>query len=158
MKPEAGDALLNGAMTLMGDIAPLLEGGYGGGTTNTLGAMMMMAAQEFERGAHSRVEAIRDLKDLFARAASVVDNKALAGKLTDASKDEDSDLLITSLNQSLATLRSLLIELHIHIEGSTRVDAKEIEDRIWQHLALDAERFGFVLEQKEERELRDEGV
>lgn len=145
MKPEAGDALLNGAMTLMGDISPLLEGGYGSGTTNTLGAMMMMAAQEFERAAESRVQGIRELRDLFARAATVIDDKALAERLTAASEGQDKDLLITTLNQSLSALRSLLIELHIHVEGSPRADAKEIENQIWRHLALDAERFGFVL-------------
>lgn len=107
MIPEA-DTMLNGAaMKLLLDIAPLLPPGYGQGSASTVAMVMMLAAQQFDKGADNRLWEIEAMRTLLARGGT---NPGAAG----------TDRSIAALNAEHAALSRSLIELHARIEGEDR--------------------------------------
>lgn len=146
MKPDITSALNTGSMTLLGEIAPLLEGGYGGGTVTSISIMMLFAAKEAEQGAQMRVLSIGDMRELFGEAAALVSDKSLAVRLEVASRGAEDSLLISKLDETRSRLRALMIELHAHIEQQQAGWARTLDLKIWDVLAKDTERFEIVLE------------
>jgi hypothetical protein len=140
MKPDLTQALNTGAMTLIGEISPLLEGTYGSGSINTLGAMMMIGALEHERGADNRVTSIREIQSLFAAVLPDLQEDSLTAKLTEAGKITVDDFKISALDGQLDRLKAVLIELHVYAEAQTGAVGMDLRDKIWQVLSDDADR------------------
>jgi len=146
MKPDMASALNLGSMTLLGEIAPLLEGSYGGGTVTSFSFMMFFAAKEAEQGIEMRVQSNRDMRGLFAEAAGLISDGGLAARLEAASNTVDESLLLSKLDETRSGLRALMIELHAITEQEQAEWARALNLKIWDLLAKDAARFEIVLE------------
>ncbi len=124
----------------MGGLAPLLPAGYEQGTAMLQAILMLFAAQEYERGAEIRAAENRDMRALFQESAPLVADAALRTQLARASETSDASLAISTLNESNAALRRLLIALHEHVESCEGRAARDWEMRIWNVLRRSAER------------------
>lgn len=126
---------LNGlARTLMMDLGPQLQNAYAGQTLQISTALLMMAAQEFDRAAARLVEENDALLALFAGAAPVVTDEPLRSALAEATAG-GSTLLVSALHERNRTLRALLVRLHAHVESLHGDAARLLEARIWTELA-----------------------
>jgi len=140
MKPEVDQILGLSAGQLLGGIAPLLPAGYAQGTTSLVAFMMILSAQEYERGADIRATENGELRALFKSLAPLVRDKALQAQLDAAAAATDSSLKISVLDTANYELRRLLISLHIHMESQEGEEARAAEKRIWQILRAMADR------------------
>jgi hypothetical protein len=106
MTPEA-DMLLNiGAGKLIGEIAPSLPPGYAAGSTSTVGMVMILAAQEYGKGADTRIWENARMAELLAAHGVADDTKAASNTIAD-------------LNTANSALKTKLIALHAKIDGET---------------------------------------
>ena len=139
MKPDAGQILNVSALQLLTQIAPLVPAGYPQGTASLLAVLLMMAAQEYERGAEIRAVENADMRALFAELAPMPSDATLKASLLSA-VGNDSPLTISALDTANYELRRLLIDLQSHVEDQSGLEAREAERRIWNVLRASAER------------------
>jgi hypothetical protein len=140
VKPDPGRFLEIAAQQLLGSIGPALPAGYAQSSVGLLAVMLLEVKTELDRAAARRVEENRALRGLFAESLSVLTDTALRDRLDAAARDEDESLLVSALERGNAALRSLLIELHAHVETLRTPEARRIEDAIWAELAASTER------------------
>lgn len=140
MKPDVSRFLEVTVGHLMTKTAPSLGPGYEQSSLLAGGAMLLAVRHEFERAAARRVEENAALRGLFAEAAPVVQDTELGKRLEDAAASQDGSLLVSELEHGNAGLRSLLIDLHTHVEALDSPQARRLEDAIWQELAASTER------------------
>jgi hypothetical protein len=140
MKPEADQILNHSALQLLMNVAPLLAGGYPQGTVSLVSLLMMMVAQEYERGADIRATENAEMRTLFAELGAFVNDGELATKILAASATQDHSLRVSALNEANGALRRLLIDLQAHAELLPGAEARNAERRIWQVLKASAER------------------
>jgi hypothetical protein len=140
VKPDAGKLLGVTAGHLMTRTAPALPAGYEQASVMGLGALLIAAGEEFERGAARRVEENTELRRLFERAAAVCEDADLGARLDAASAGSDESLRLTDLELSNSALRQLLIELHAHVETLDSDAARSLDRAIWRELAASTER------------------
>lgn len=139
MKPDLGHTLATGAMTLLGELSPMLGGTYGSGSANTLGAMMMIASIEQERAADNRMKTIHDVQLLFGDVDSHIEGD-LQRKVKEGLALKPKTLLISELDRVLNGLKSTLIDVQAHVERQDDAASKTINKQIWIVLGDDAER------------------
>jgi hypothetical protein len=140
MRPDI-PTVMNGLFaTLLTDIAPNLNAEYSVGSAGLMGMSLFIVGAEFERGAEIRFRENEEMRALFAEAAGVVADKALAARLLEASKGRDASLLISALEATNANLASLLIELQVALEASSAAPAAALEAKVWDYLVTAAER------------------
>lgn len=140
MKPEADQILNQSAAQVLGMVAPLLPAGYTQGTASLLAFMMIMAAQEYERGAEIRAAENADFRALLGELAPVVEDDDLRAELDRGAKRTDGSLKISALNERNADLRRLVIALQMHVEQLPGSVARDAERRIWDLLKASARR------------------
>jgi len=140
MKPDVQRFIEVTAMYLIGQLAPRLAAKYDQSNVMTLGALLAVLGEEFERASARRVEENRALRELFSQAVPVVQDDALRTKLEAAAAGEDGSLLVSHLEHENSLLRALLIELHDHVEQQATPEAKRIETAIWEELVRSTER------------------
>ncbi len=140
MKPDVERFIEVAAMYLIGQLAPALGSKYDQSNIATLGALLTVLREEFDRASARRVEENRALRQLFAAATPVVQDAALRTQLEEAAAGADGSLLVSDLERGNSILRALLIELHAHVENLTTPDAKRIESAIWAELVKSTER------------------
>lgn len=112
------------------EMGPALPAGYGQGSATLTGVLLLMVAQEFDRAAEIRVKENRAMRSLFAHAADGVDG-AFAERLRAAAGGRDGDLSVAVLDRANGELKTLLIELHAHVERAGDV---ALERRILRFL------------------------
>jgi hypothetical protein len=112
----------------------------------TLAGMLTAVQQEFERAAARRVDENNALRSLISDAASVVTDGDLSHRLSDAAIQSQPSLLVSDLERDNNGLRSLLIELHAHIESIDSPEARRIEEAIWKELVTSTERRRLTLD------------
>jgi len=137
MSPEADQILLLSSSQLSGTLVPLLPSGYAQGQASLLSFMMVMCAQEYERGADIRARENSEIRDLFTTLAPDVTDKDLAAQLAAAAVTRDESLAISTLNTANAELRRLLIALQTLLEQQ---DNRAAQARIWELLKRSAAR------------------
>lgn len=126
MKP-APELVLNQAFAKIAmEMGPALPAGYGQGSATITGVLLLMVAQEFNRAADIRAKENAAMRTLFAEAASTAGGE-LGARLKAAAGESDADLNVATLDRANASLKALLIELHIHTEDAR---AKGLEARI----------------------------
>lgn len=126
MKPSP-DLVLNHAFAKVAlEMGPALPAGYGQGSATLTGVLLLMVSQEFNRAADIRAKENAAMRGLFADAASDVAGE-LGVRLKAAGGEVDADINVATLDRSNATLKALLIELHIYAE---RAGAGGLERRI----------------------------
>lgn len=137
MKPEVDQILGLSAQQMIGALAPLLPAGYPQGSASLLGFMMMLSAQEYERGADIRAAENRDMRQLFRAAAAELDDPELKTMVAKAGETRDASLAISALNAENTELRRVLIRLQAHAEEK---GLRALERRIWDVLKASADR------------------
>jgi len=140
VKPDIARFLDVAAGYLMMQVAPGLAAAYQQSTVAMLAVMLLTVREEFDRAAARRVEENRALRDLFAAALGAVQSDDLRQRLAAAVGDSERSLAIPDLEAANAALRSLLIELHAHVEDLTTPAAGAVEAAIWRELIASTER------------------
>jgi hypothetical protein len=137
MNPEVDQILMLSASQLMGNLAPLLPEAYAQGQAALLSFVMILSAQEYERGADIRVNENADMRVLFRDLAPRVDDAALRARVEAAAGTKDESLTISALNAGNAELRRVLIAIQIHVEDR---NDRDVQSRIWALLKRAAAR------------------
>ncbi len=145
MKPDIDRFIDVAAMYLITQLAPSLGSKYDQSNVATLGALLTVMREEFDRASARRVDENRTLRRLFADAAPVAQDAALRAKLEQAATSDDTSLLVSDLERSNSALRALLVELHAHVEQLATSEARRIEAAIWTELARSTERRRLML-------------
>jgi len=140
MKPEPGRFLAAAAGHLMLKTAGALAPGYEQSSVSVIGLMLTQLAEEFERAAARRIEENRALRRIFADAVAVVADDVLRAKLAEAARGDDTNFTVSALEQNNCALRTLLIELHVHVEELDSEAARRLEAEIWRELVTSTER------------------
>lgn len=140
MKPEASHALERIMQALLGELMPAVQPAYRQASVGMQAMMLVSVREELDRAAARRVDENGALRALFAEAAPAVDDAALRERLAAAARGADESLLVPALEEGNRALRSLLIELHAHVEGLAGDEARRIEAAIWRELAASTER------------------
>jgi hypothetical protein len=140
MKPDVDVTLQIIADSLITEIAPKISDDYIQRNTMITGMLLQSAAEEWDRAAARRVEENRTLRRLFAEVAPEIGDPELRKRLEAASGEEEESLRISDLNTSNDGLRTLLIQLHAHLEEIDTETARRIEAAIWQELRVSTER------------------
>ena len=114
MIPET-DALLNlSAGKLLTEIAPAMPPGYGQGSTSTVAMVLVLAAQEYAKGADTRIWENARMAELLAAHGTPTSIAAASNTIPD-------------LNAANVELKKLLIALHEAVEGADTPEAKRAE-------------------------------
>jgi hypothetical protein len=140
MKPDVDLMLQLIAASLMTEIAPKISDDYTQRNSMLTAMLLQNAAEEWDRAAARRVEENGALRRLFAEVAPEIGDPGLRARLEAASGEEEESLRISDLNRSNDRLRTLLIELHAHLEEIDSDTARRIEATIWQELRVSTER------------------
>mgnify|MGYP001817270613 FL=1 len=140
MKPDVDVTLQIIAASLMTEIAPKISDDYTQRNSMLTVMLLQCAAEEWDRAAARRVEENRTMRQLFAEVVPEIGDRDLRDRLEAASAGEDESLRISDLNRSNDGLRSLLIELHAHVEEIETEAARRIEAAIWKELRVSTER------------------
>jgi hypothetical protein len=140
MRPEITRVFQTFAMDLMMRVLPEIGPAYHQGTIGMMATMLLIAADEWDRGASRRVEENARLRELFGAAAPVLEDAALRDRIARLAATRDDDLRISALEQNNCTLRAALVDLHAHVEALQGDAARRIEDEIWRELAKSTER------------------
>lgn len=140
MRPEITRVFQTFAMDLMMRVIPEIGPAYHQGTIGMMASMLMMAADEWDRGASRRVEENARLRELFTAAAPVVTDSALHDRLAALAAGNDADLRISALEKNNCDLRAALTDLHVHVETLEGAAARRVEEEIWHELARSTER------------------
>jgi hypothetical protein len=140
MKPEPAHALERLMQALLGDLMPNVQPSYRQASVMANAMMVGVMREEIDRAAARRVEENAALRALFADATAVVKDGALCERVAAAARSADASLLVPALDESNRTLRTLLIELHAHVEELPGDAARRVEAAIWRELAASTER------------------
>ena len=125
--------------SLMGGQVFELEADYQQKTAFTMGTLLLFAAQDWDRSAARLVEENAALRALFADAGRQLDGE-LVPRLQEAAASSDPSLVVTELQKANAELRSLLIELHEHVEERDDEIGRALDARIWRELVASTDR------------------
>jgi hypothetical protein len=140
MKPEIARVLEVCAVGLMGDVAPHVSPSYRQATVLSTAVILTSVREELDRIAERRILENRALRSLFAGSLKAVEETGLRERLAAAAREEEPGFKISELEASNARLRSLLIDLHIHVESLDSEAAQRVEAQIWQELKTSTER------------------
>lgn len=140
MKPDVQEVLGQLAQTLIADIGPRIGDAYGQSSAAIIGMLLSAAAEEWDRAAAWRVEENTVLRALFRDADAAVEDERLRERLAEAASGRDPGLRIGELARANDALRSLLIELHAHVEALGSPAARALEEQIWEELRASTER------------------
>jgi len=121
-------------------VLPAISPTYHQGTVGMIATLLVIAADEWDRGASRRLEENQAMRDLFRKAAPVVSDKALSDRLKQLASSSDTDYRVSALEDNNCALRAALIELHTQIESQSGNEAREIENAIWKEIAKSTER------------------
>ena len=140
MKPGVDYALRTLAATLLTDVAPNVTVDYGRASAEFIAALMIVAAEDYDRAADVRVEENRAMREIFRDAAAIVPETALKAKLEAAALGEEASLRVSALDQTNDALKRILIELHEYVDGRPEPWADRIDRMIWRELRASATR------------------
>jgi len=116
MKPTP-ELVLNQAFAKIAlEMGPALPPGYGQGSATTTAVLLLMVAQEFNRGAAIRKAENDAMRALFAEVAGRMP-APLVPVLRSAAGVHDTDLCVSALDASNAALKKLLVEVHAAAEA-----------------------------------------
>lgn len=148
MIPEVHEVLGMFSGNLLVNLVPRIDLEYLRKDAELMAYLLMVCAEEYNRGADIRVRENQDMRRLFRSAAQQVEDPDLEKRLHAAAECEDSSLTITDLNASNSALNTVLIELHEHVEAAADTGvpwAQDLDNRIWDHLHAAIQRRAFIL-------------
>ena len=147
MRPRVEQVCRAFAIELVERVVPAIGSAFQQGTAAMIATMLLMVADEWDRGASRLVEENARLRELFAAAASHVKAPLLQGRLLELVETTDNDLRIAALEVANSKLRSALIDLHAHVELQSGPEARGIEASIWRELMESTKRRRLALAQ-----------
>ncbi len=115
MKPSPEMVLNQAFGKLAMEIGPALPPGYSQGSVTTMGVLLLMAGQEFNRAADVRAKENAAMRALFAEQAGAVSGE-LGARLRAEAATKDADLTVATLDKANASLKTTLIALQTHAE------------------------------------------
>jgi hypothetical protein len=140
MKPDVDLVLRVIAAKLVGEIGPAVPDDYARSNLEVAAGLLIAAAEDYDRAAEVRVEENRAMRAIFREAGSVVVDRELRDRLLAAAESVDPGLRVSALDAENARLRTLLVELHAHVEARPEDWARTVERAIWRELAASASR------------------
>jgi hypothetical protein len=140
MTPDVGQVLTHLAGTLLMEVAPLIPVDYAQKNTQLAAMLLTACVEEWDRAVERRVEENRALRSLFRAALAEVADPELRRRLEEAVAEAELPLRVSAQSRENDRLRSLLIELHAHVEELDSPGARRLEDAIWQELRRSTER------------------
>ena len=127
--------------TLNERIIPVLPDGFAVEVMRLAGLVMAISTNSIDGAVTLRVAENAAMRTLFRDAAPVVSNPALTDALQQGAASVDSGLKISQLDRDNNALRTVLVQLHEHVEQIDSPAARAIDSRIWRMLqAFEAER------------------
>ena len=137
MIPEA-DIVVNAvAAKILTDIAPNLPAGYGQGSSGTLAMTLLLAAQDYDKAADTRVWENARMRELLARR----------GTVPESDMSDGPTVKISALNAVNHRLKAQLIALHEAVEADESAEARALEKDILMFLKESADRRRLYLPQ-----------
>lgn len=127
MIPEADTLLTVGATRLLSEVAPALPPGYAQGGASTVALVMLLSAQEYAKGADTRIWENARMAELLAASGVADDTRAASNTIAD-------------LNAANAVLRRKLIALHERLENEQGAEARSAEKDILAFLKESGDR------------------
>ncbi len=127
MIPEADTLLTVGATRLLSEVAPALPPGYAQGGASTVALVMLLSAQEYAKGADTRIWENARMAELLAASGVADDTRAASNTIAD-------------LNAANAVLRRKLIALHERLENEQGAEARRAEKDILAFLKESGDR------------------
>jgi hypothetical protein len=115
MKPSPEMVLNQAFGKLAMEIGPALPPGYSQGSVTTMGVLLLMAGQEFNRATDVRARENAAMRALFAEQADGVGGE-LGARLRAEAATKDADLTVATLDKANASLKTTLIALQAHAE------------------------------------------
>jgi len=140
MKPDIDVLLRNLGTHIARQVIPRIDDAYLGADLATIAKLLFGVAADFDHAASRLIEENGALRRLFTKAAPLVEAEGLRAELAAAADGSDADFRISSLDQSNASLRSLLIRVHEHVENLEGEQAAQLEASIWQELSASVQR------------------
>jgi hypothetical protein len=140
VKPDVDQTLRALAQTLLVEIAPQVRLKYEQNMAEVSAALLLAAAEEWDRAAERRVEENRALRRLFQDAAPKVADPSLRERLEESGRGCEGSLQIRALDRENDRLRALLIELHTYVEQHRDSESAQIEREIWEELRTSTRR------------------
>jgi hypothetical protein len=127
-------ALFGIGKTLRERVTPAVHEPFAAEMSRLASMLVDICANWVEDAAVVRVEENTRLRALFVEAGAIVPDGQLARRLADAALSADPGLRISELDRENGRLRTLLVELHAHIEGMNTSEARSLDQRIWRIL------------------------
>lgn len=115
-------------------ISPLLSDDFAINDVRMASRLLAMTRLAREDEVALKVEEHELLRALFADAAGVVDDASLATRLRDVAGSPPPGLTISALDAETGRLRTLLVDLHAHVEEQADEAARRIDRDIWRLL------------------------
>jgi hypothetical protein len=140
MKPEVDQVLRAAASQLLTELAPSLPDAYARANVEAIAALLVAAAEEYDRATHVRVEENRSLRRIFAQYGPLVPEAGLRERLAAAAVEEDPSLHVSDLNAANDRLRALVIEFHALVENIDEEWARRANRAVWAELAASVSR------------------
>jgi hypothetical protein len=140
MTPQPDAALRAMMGTLMMEIAPHLPDDYRKASTSLLAFALMVISIELDRAADVAISDNREMRELFATGADVVEDQMLRQRLREAALSSEPDMRVSTLTAATDDLRRLLIELHVALEEQASAAARDLCAGIWRFLRDSAQR------------------
>ena len=134
MKPSADHILQTVAGALMTEYVPSMEADKAKAELGLFALLLGVVSEEMERAVARRVEENRELRGLFSKSLSVVQDEDLKVRLDRAVEAEETDYRVSALDKTNCDLVELLIELHRHVEEMEGEGARATEEAIWKVL------------------------
>jgi hypothetical protein len=139
MTPQITAVLFDFASRLGQSVAPELNNPYRVGEVSLMAAVLMMAAEDFDRAADRLAEENAAVRGLL-RQGSTLAPASLAARLGDLAATADADLKVSTLQAANDAVRGALIELHAWVEGQNGPAAEALNAAIWRELSRSTER------------------
>lgn len=113
-------------------IIPLLEDDFARNEVHLATSLLDVDRMERDSAVALIVEEHARLRALFAEAAKVAEDADLMARLDMAATGRSDDLRISALEKQTGTLRDLLVDLHVHVEGRDDPAARDLDIKIWR--------------------------
>jgi hypothetical protein len=124
--------VLEGVIAALRDqIAPELEDGFAREAARMAQSLIAIAGRAGDDAAAIRVAENARMRRIFAEAAGVIADAALAEQLSTAAASSDPGLRLSELDMETGRLRTLHVELHARLEAIDSAAAQSLDRAIW---------------------------
>lgn len=145
MIPLAADALRMLAQRLMTQLVPDAKSVYSMSDGMMVGLLMGGLAREMEDGIERRLADLRDMKALFQRAMSELDDGDVPSDLSQIIALNPASMAMADVNAAHDAHSRALIALHDRVDGATSGPSAAIDAAIWQYLEAQVQRHALNL-------------